>query len=99
MTLGGVQAIPAAMAAANYQYIAETTAPAQRQGMVSVSGVNWTCQGTRCVTSGLSATPAASDCHALAQQVGPVRSYGNKSGMLTPGELQQCNAELTTGQP
>lgn len=99
ISLSGVQAIPAAMAAANYQYIAETTAPAQRQGMVFVSGINWNCQGARCTTSGPWATPAASDCHALAQQVGPVRSYGHKGGMLTPGDLQQCNAGLATGQP
>ena len=99
ISLGGVQAIPAAMAAANYQYIAETTAPAQRQGMVSVSGINWNCQGARCTTSGPWATPATGACHALARQVGPVRSYGHKGGMLTPGELQQCNAGVATDKP
>ncbi|MDO9372079.1 MAG: MopE-related protein [Gammaproteobacteria bacterium] len=98
-TLGGAQTIPAAMAAATYQYNAETAAPARRQGVVSASGTNWNCQGSLCTTSGLSATPEVSACHALAQQVGPVRSYGHKGGMLTPGELKQCNTGVATGQP
>ncbi len=89
---------PASMAA-TYQYSADTTAPARRQGMVSVSGINWNCQGSRCTTSGPWATPAVGACRALAQQVGPVRGYGRKGRVLTAGELQQCNAGLPTSQP
>jgi hypothetical protein len=95
-TLGGQQAIPAAKSVATFQYGAETTAPARRQGAVSASGINWNCQDSRCTTSGSWATPAVGACNALAQQVGPVRSYGHQGGMLTPGELQQCNAGVPT---
>src|SRR4030065_1832271 len=35
----------------------------------------------------------------LAQQVGPVRSHGNKGGRLPRGELQKCKAGVATGQP
>ena len=80
---------PASMAA-TYQYSADTTAPARRQGMVSVSGINWNCQGSRCTTSGPWATPAVGACRALAQQVGPVRGYGRKGRVLTAGSYSNA---------
>lgn len=98
-TAGLPYAEPAAMAAETFQYSADTTAPARRQGMVSAAGINWNCLGSRCTTSGPWATPAIGACRALAQQVGPLRSYGHKGRMLTAGELQQCNAGVPTGQP
>ena len=95
--VGLLYAEPAATAAETYQYSADTTAPARRQGMVSAAGINWNCQGPRCTTSGPWATPSVDACRALAREVGPVRSYGHKGRMLTAGELQQCNAGVPTG--
>ena len=92
--LGAVHAIHAA----TYQYGAETLAPARKQGAVSASGINWNCQGTRCSVSGPWATPAIAACNALAKQVGPLRNYGHTGSMLSPGELQQCNAGVSTIQ-
>lgn len=90
---------PAATAATTYPYSADTTAPARRQGVVSAAGVNWNCVGSRCTTSGPWATPSVDACRALVGQVGPVKSYGHKGRMLTAGELQQCNAVVSTGTP
>ncbi|TFH32036.1 MAG: hypothetical protein E4G97_03190, partial [Deltaproteobacteria bacterium] len=56
LAVAGVAGLPEvelpAMAAETYQYNADTTAPARRQGMVSAAGINWNCQGSRCTTSG-----------------------------------------------
>ncbi len=73
-TAGLLYAEPAAMAAETFQYSADTTAPARRQGMVSAAGINWNCLGSRCTTSGPWATPAIGACRAL----------GQPSGLATP---------------
>lgn len=95
---GGLLATPAAMAA-THPYSADTTAPARRQGAVPAGGINWNCAGSRCSAFSSSVVPTVATCHALAQQVGPVKSYGNKKRLLSAGELQQCNAGIPTAQP
>ncbi len=90
-------AAPAAMAAI-YPYSADTISPVRRQGAVMAGGINWNCAGSQCTATSTSAVPTVAACHALAQQVGPVRGYGHQKRTLTAGELQQCNAGIATGQ-
>jgi len=99
----GLLVFPAS--AALNAYLAETVAPAKKQGAVQVDNLKWQCQGTRCTISGPWPNPAVGTCKALAQQVGAIKSYGHANKQLTPAELQQCNAGLAaapagqTGSP
>ncbi len=85
--------------AATYQYIADTVAPTGHQGAVPAGGINWNCAGSRCAAVSTAPLPTVATCHALAQQVGPVKGYGHKKRALSAGELQQCNAGIATGKP
>jgi hypothetical protein len=91
-------ASPTVLAAA-YPYSADTAATARRQGAVPAGEINWHCAGSRCAAASTAPDPTVAACHALAQQVGPVKSYGNKRRLLSAGELQRCNAGIPTGQP
>lgn len=95
---GGLPAAPVAMAA-TFSYSADTTTPGRQQGAVPAGGINWNCAGSRCTAVSSSPVPTVATCHALAQQIGPVKSYGNQKRMLTAGELQQCNAGIPAGKP
>jgi len=77
-------------------YLAETVAPAKKQGAVQVGNLKWLCQGTRCTISGPWPNPGVSACKALAQQVGAIKSYGHANKQLMAAELQQCNAGVAT---
>ena len=77
-----------------YQYAAETSAMAGKQGTVPAGGLNWNCIGSRCTISGPWPTPAVASCKALAGVVGPLRSYGHQGAQLDASQLAQCNAGL-----
>jgi hypothetical protein len=78
-----------------YQYTAETSTPAIKQGMVLAGGLNWNCTGSRCTISGPWPTPALASCKALASVVGALRSYGHNQGaQLDAAQMAQCNAGL-----
>ena len=97
LLLGG--AFPtSAPAAATYPYGVELAATSRRQGTVSVAGAKWSCKGARCASSSTSTHPTVDACHALALQVGPVRSYGRKGLMLTRDELRECNAGIPAAE-
>lgn len=83
-----------AKTAASYDYTAETQATARNQGAIAVGNANWKCQGARCTTNVTTSRPAVAACKALAQQVGPIKSYGHTQKQLTSGELERCNAGL-----
>lgn len=91
----GLLAFPAS--AALNAYLAETVAPAKKQGAVQVGNLRWLCQGSRCTISGPWPNPGVGACKALAQQVGAVKSYGHANKKLTAAELQQCNTGVAVG--
>jgi hypothetical protein len=75
-----------------YVYTAQTNEPARRQGAVVAAGLTWSCQGQTCSISGPWDRPAVEACRALADQVGPIASYGRPGMMLSASELAVCNA-------
>jgi len=80
--------------ATTYHYVAQT-ATVRTSGTVTAAGITWNCTGNRCSTAGPWPTPSVAACHALAKQVGVIRAYGHQKKMLSPAELQQCNAGVT----
>jgi len=87
-----IAALASGAHAAIYRYSAVTKAPALISGTVTAAGISWDCSGSRCTTSGPWPTPGVAACQALTKQVGSLYSYGHKERLLSPAELQQCNA-------
>lgn len=85
---------PLSAAAATYTYTAETHAAAKKQGAVAAGALEWQCKSRRCTVKGPWEAPAVDACRVLAQQVGPVKSYGRSGKKLDTNQLAQCNAGL-----
>jgi hypothetical protein len=82
------------------QAIADTQAPARRQGALNINGVNWNCGGARCsasISPAVSVVPVAL-CQGLARQAGAIQSFSFASRSLSGAELQQCNSVVPTAQ-
>ncbi len=77
-----------------FDYRAQTSAPARRQGNISAGGVTWTCAASACTTRRLWERPTVETCRALAAEVGPITSFGRAGATLSATELQQCNASM-----
>ena len=73
--------------AEDVSYLAETLAPAKRQGAVSAGNVAWQCDDRRCVGIGPWATPPSSLCASLAREVGALRSFAQ----FNEREIAACN--------
>lgn len=82
-----------------FDYRAETSAPARRQGNVSAGGVTWTCAANTCTTRRPGERPSVEACRALATEVGPIASFGRVGALLSATEIQQCNASMALRQP
>ena len=80
----------AAPASAATQYRAELAAPPSAQRMV-VRDVVWNCDGGACVALQTSSRPAT-DCSALADHAGKLRSFSVAGRALSAEELEKCNA-------
>ena len=78
-------------------FTADTAAPAKRQGLVSAGGLNWQCQGARCMASGASALFNLASCQALAREAGPIRSFTSAKQTLSAPELSRCNLGIGSG--
>ena len=76
------------------QAIADTQAPARRQGALNISGVNWNCGGARCSASLSPATSVApvTLCQGLAREAGAMQGFSFAGRALSGAELQQCNS-------
>lgn len=96
-TVMSASAAPSSLASdkagSNYQYIAETSKPSSRQGLVAAGGINWQCLGSRCTVSGNWPSPGVAACSALAVQVGKIKSYGRAGAQLNSAQLSQCNVQ------
>jgi hypothetical protein len=79
-----------AMAAAN-QYRAELSVPASAQRFV-VRDLLWSCAGTSCVATQTTSRPAT-DCSALADKAGVLRSFAVAGQPLPADALEKCNAK------
>jgi hypothetical protein len=79
-----------AMAAGVY-YRAELASPPSA-GRIIVRDVIWRCDVKGCV-AGESNSRAATDCAALARQVGALRSFTVDGRALSAEELEKCNAK------
>ncbi|HEX7043552.1 MAG TPA: hypothetical protein VF203_02950 [Burkholderiales bacterium] len=89
-----VPAVPGqAPVAATYEYRADVSGTARRQGAVKAGGINWNCSGAYCTTAGPWPVPSVEACHALAEQVGFIKRYGHATRQLTPAQLKSCNAK------
>lgn len=91
--------LPSAGWAASYNYMAETSAPAKRQGMVVAGGIQWICGGQQCSASGPWPTPNVQSCRSLALQVGQLKSFGHAKKKLNGAEISQCNAGISDAAP
>lgn len=89
--------VPTAPVVAVAPFTADTAAPAKRQGMVSVGGLNWRCQGLRCTTSGAPTLLGIGSCQALAREVGQIRRFASAKRALSTAELSQCNLGISAG--
>lgn len=84
-------AVAPASFAQDYRYVATFNAPVITEGAVSVSNINWTCQGNTCAATGPWPKPGASACAALSAVQGAITSYGHTGAMLDPKGLDICN--------
>lgn len=90
-------AVPAKVpVAAIYEYRAEVSGPARRQGSVKAGGIDWKCSGARCTTAGPWPVPSVEACRALAREVGVITRYGHAKRELTAEELQRCNSGVAS---
>jgi hypothetical protein len=80
-----------------FDYTAVTQNEAARQGTVTAAGISWQCRGSRCTVSGPWPKPGVMACRALAQQVGPITSYGHPGASLNTADLAQCNDSAAAG--
>lgn len=78
-------------AAPIYTYTAVTQTKAMKQGMVMVGSLRWQCRGSECSIRGPWPSPEVAACHRLAEQVGPIRSYGRPGRELSRDQLAECN--------
>ena len=78
-----------AMAAAPY-YKAELAAPPAAERLV-VRDLIWKCGADGCI-AGRSTSRPATDCSALARQVGALRSFAVEGRALAADDLEKCNA-------
>lgn len=83
-----VSAVPAS-ATAN-QYCAELAKPASAQRFV-VRDLIWSCAGESCTATQTTSRPAT-DCAALADKVGALRSFAVGGQTLANDALEKCNA-------
>jgi len=90
-----VPALPAKVpVAATYEYQADMSGTARRQGPVKAGGIDWNCSGARCTTAGPWPVPSVEACRALAEQVGLIKRYGHATRQLTPEQLKSCNRNV-----
>ncbi|HEX4738046.1 MAG TPA: hypothetical protein VH331_10850 [Allosphingosinicella sp.] len=78
-----------ASATAN-QYRAELSKPAATQRFV-VRDLVWSCAGDSCVATQTTSRPAT-DCAALADKVGALRSFAVAGQPVATDTLEKCNA-------
>ena len=84
-------ALPAAPAfATTNQYRAELSKPASSQRFVA-HDIVWSCTGGSCVATQTTSRPAT-DCAALADKVGTLRSFAVAGQPLATDTLEKCNA-------
>ena len=90
--------LPVVHAAESYSYRVELveTAPKSR---VRAGNVNWECRGKYCVANARGGNVSVRGCRELAGQVGRVTSYRSEIKQLDGGQLDECNAVLTSGTP
>jgi hypothetical protein len=72
------------------QYRAELAKPASAQRFV-VRDLVWNCAGDSCVATQTTSRPAT-DCAALADKVGALRSFAVAGQPLASDALEKCNA-------
>ena len=80
----------AAAAAGPQQYRAELATPAAKPKLVA-RDIVWRCAGDACVAPQGNSRPA-SDCAALADKVGALRSFSVAGEALDAAALEKCNA-------
>ena len=81
---------PAPASAAAPHYRAEPATPPAGERLV-VRDLVWKCGAGGCVTGKSNSRPAT-DCAALARQVGALLSFSAGGRSLTGAELEKCNA-------
>ena len=82
---------PFAPGATTYVYVATVQSGSPRRlGSVTV-GINWACDKSGCKTIAAWPRPLVTSCNLLAQQIGPIASFGRSGLMLSAAELDACN--------
>lgn len=79
-------------------YTAVTRKPATRQGLVKVSGANWSCRGNQCTVRSTWSRPTANECKSLARAVGIIQRFGTKRRLLNSNELKSCNQGIAVNK-
>jgi hypothetical protein len=87
LVLLAASAAPAS--AATNQYRAELSKPAAQRFVVR--DLVWNCAGIACIAAQTTSRPAT-DCAALADKVGPLRSFAVAGQPLASDALEKCNA-------
>ena|SRR5947209_18097393 len=92
LVLLAVSAVPTVPASATTnQYRAELSKPASAQRFV-VRDLVWSCAGDSCVAGQTTSRPAT-DCAALSDKVGALRSFSVGGQPLASDSLEKCNAK------
>jgi hypothetical protein len=91
----GVLVAQAPAKPAGYAYTVTTHEAPRAQGAVNASGITWQCDAKGCSVTGPWPAPGIGACRALAQKIGPIRSYGHARRQLSAAELEKCNAGVS----
>jgi len=93
--VGQPPAVPAVAAPLLASVTAVTEKPTTNP-TVTAGGVSWQCAASQCSRSAPVAFITPESCHALAQQVGRIRSFGSAAKQLDAAQLTQCNQGILT---
>ena len=88
LLLFGGSASPAFAGTVHYR--AEPATP-QAQARLIVKDIVWKCGPATCVAGKSNSRPTI-DCSALVRQIGELRSFTVAGRVLSPDELEKCNA-------
>jgi hypothetical protein len=91
LTIGAAAGPAMAAGASSGAYYRAQPAAAPPAAQLVVRDLVWNCGADGCV-AGRSTSRAATDCSALARQVGALRSFTVEGRALAPDELEKCNA-------
>jgi photosystem II stability/assembly factor-like uncharacterized protein len=100
---GGLAPLGAVPQPRTLDYLAILAGQGRIQGNVAAGSLRWSCKGEVCRARAPGARPDVKECGALAQRVGPVRSFGSRDMPLSDAEVALCNrlggTQMAAGAP